>query len=108
MPKANPAEQGSARSPFQSTLVQFPAEAQALTWLDNPWLSPQVGQVHIGFPAIYYGIGVFACPVSGGPVCHGHLEETSHSPLISPTQFRSYISPKIIQNFMYIPRIFVI
>ncbi len=54
------------------------AVVQSLTWLYDPGLGPQVGQVHIGFPAIYYGVGVLAGSVSRGPVCHGHLKETQH------------------------------
>lgn len=45
----------------------------ALTWLDDSGLGPQVGQVHVGLPAIYDGVGIFAGSVRRGPVCHGHL-----------------------------------
>lgn len=58
-----------------------PTVVQSLTWLYDPGLGPQVGQVHIGFPAIYNGVGVLAGSVSRGPVCHGHLQETKHFPM---------------------------
>ena len=61
------------------------AVVQSLTWLYDPGLGPQVGQVHISLPAIYYGVGVLAGSVSRGPVCHGHLNESAHFPLISWT-----------------------
>lgn len=54
------------------------AVVQSLTWLYDPGLGPQIGQVHIGFPAIYYGVGVLAGPVGRAPVSHGHLKETAH------------------------------
>lgn len=56
---------------------------QCLTWLYDPGLGPKVGQVHIGFPAVYNGVWVFAGSVSRGPVCHGHLQEAKHFPLTS-------------------------
>lgn len=51
------------------------AVVQSLTWLYDPGLGPQVGQVHISLPAINYGVGILAGSVSRGPVCHGHLNE---------------------------------
>lgn len=62
---------------YATLMIQVKAVVQSLTWLYNPGLGPQVGQVHIGFPAVYYGVRVLARSISRGPVCHGHLKETA-------------------------------
>lgn len=60
-----------------------PIVVQCLTWLYDSGLGPQVGQVHISFPAVYNGVWIFAGSVSRGPVCHGHLQKAKHFPLTS-------------------------
>jgi len=44
-----------------------------LTCLHTPRLGAQVGEVDVGLPAVDDGVGVFAGPLRGAPVRHGHL-----------------------------------
>lgn len=44
-----------------------------LTWLHYPRLGTQIRQVHVGFPAIDDGVGVFTSPFSSSSVSHGDL-----------------------------------
>lgn len=41
------------------------------TWLHDPWFCSQVCQVHIGLPAINYGVGILAGSFRSSPVSHG-------------------------------------
>lgn len=63
---------------WATLMIHVKAVVQSLTWLYDPGLGPQVGQVHVGFPAVYYGVGVLAGSIGRGPVCHCHLRETAH------------------------------
>lgn len=48
-----------------------------LTSLNTPWFCSQIRQVHICFPAVDDGVGVFAGSFSSSSVCHGHLEPST-------------------------------
>lgn len=62
---------------FNQLLSQCYVWYEGLTWLYDSGFGPQVGQVHIGLPSVYNGVGVFTRSVSRGPVCHGHLSENN-------------------------------
>lgn len=78
-----------------------------LTWLYDPGLGPQVGQVHIGLPAIDDGVGVLAGPVGRGPVCHGDLKVKQHinlmdTPVVQSNKLSAF---QLLNSISYVPEL---
>lgn len=54
-------------------------DGMSFTCLYAAGFGTQVGQVHVGLPAIDYGVGILAGSLCCSSVCHCHLMKEPHS-----------------------------